>query len=37
MFDPFKSIEGLRGMFEEKTASPKKFLKLLSAQPENDA
>ena len=37
IFDPFKSIEGLRGMFEEKTASPKKVLKLLSAQPENDA
>ena len=37
MFNPFKAIEGLRGMFEEKTASPKKVLKLLSPQPENDA
>ena len=37
IFDPLKSVEGLRGMFEEKTASPEKVLKLLSAQPENDA
>lgn len=37
VFDPFKSIEGLRSMFEEKSVSPKKVLKLLSAQPGNDA
>ncbi|XP_028417758.1 uncharacterized protein LOC114542297 [Dendronephthya gigantea] len=37
VFDPFKSVEDLRMMYEEKTVSPKKVLKLLSAQPENDA
>lgn len=37
VFDPFKSIEGLRNLFEEKTVSPKKVLKLLSAQPASDA
>ena len=31
VFNPFKSIENLRSMFEEKTVSPKKVLKLLSA------
>ena len=37
VFDPFKTIEDLRSMYEEKTVSPKKVLKLLSAQPGNDA
>ena len=37
VFDPFKSIEDLRSMFEKKTVSSKKVLKLLSAQPGNDA
>ena len=37
VFDSFKSIEDLRSMFEKKTVSTKKVLKLLSAQPANDA
>ena len=37
VFDPFKSIADLKSMIEDKAASTKKVLKLLSAKAESDA